>query len=234
MRILIIDQCSASKAYDDATEPLTRQEITASPDALLSQHDLNGIEAGDLYVGKQQRRINTAVQTLIRKDHDVDRWFISAGFGLVSASDRLPPYDVTFADMSASEIRKRGSQLNVTEDLLTKLTGSSTYDVVFLPLGKDYYRSIEIDEVLAQISDETLLVLFNREEDATNQENIISIPARTEQAREYGSTVIGLKGTYLKQFAAELDPTEETISAKQVIEYCQSASLSQKSFADFE
>lgn len=234
MRVLIIDQCSASKSYSDDIDPFGLDELDGSPEELLEERDVNGIEARDLYTGKQQRRIGTAVRTLRQNGHEVDRYFISAGFGLVSEVERLPPYDVTFSDMNIGEIRQRGEELGITDDVLCQFKEGDSYDLAFFVLGKDYYRSLDMERLLTEIAQDTTTVLFNREEDSEKRDHVVSISARTEQARENGSTVIGLKGTYLKRFASKLDRDVDVLSGRQVVEFCTSRETSQKRFGEFE
>lgn len=227
MHVLIVDQCSASKALEgdvDSADLEDLNEATAAPD------NSERIEAGDLYTGKQQRRIGSAVRTLRQNGHDADRYFVSAGFGLVAETDRLPHYDETFSSMSDGEIRRRGEELGITEDLLDCLEES--YDLVILALGADYYRSIDLDRVLESVT-ETPVVLFNREGDEESRENVLSIPARTEQARENGSTVVGLKGTYLKRFASQLGEDATDLDLDQIRAFCTESDTSPTAVDDF-
>lgn len=220
MRILIIDQCSGTKSYPES-HPVVDQEGTRNADAeeLLESLDIEGIQANDLYAGKQQKRITEAVHKLRRKNHEVDRYFISAGFGLVSDGQRLPPYEATFNSMSKAEIAERKEEFKVTERL-TEIINTDDFDVVFLALGSKYYGAIDLDSLLSSVPADTAVVLFNQES-LEKDEQIVSVPARTEQGKEYGSTVVGLKGTYLMNFAAAVGDSQKSITAEEAAEYCQ-------------
>jgi len=50
-------------------------------------------------------------------------------------------------------------------------------------------------------------------------ENIVSVPARTEDAKRHGTIVVGLKGLYLKHFARNL-PQAEKIDPKTIETLC--------------
>lgn len=220
MRILIIDQCSGTKSHPE-NYPIVDQEETQNADAddLLDSLDIDGIQAKDLYTGKQQQRITEAVHKLRRKNHDVQRYFISAGFGLVEADQRLPPYEASFNSMSKAEINKRRERFQLTERL-GKLLDTGDYDLAFFALGSKYYDAVELNELLSAVPEETTVVLFNQEDIENDYEQVVSVPARTEQGKSFGSAVIGLKGTYLLNFAAMVGDSETSITPEKAAEYC--------------
>jgi len=220
MRILIIDQCSGTKSYPE-NHPVVDQECTKQGDveSLLQSLGIEGIRAKDLYAGKQQRRITEAVQTLRRKDHGVERFFISAGFGLINENQRLPPYEATFNLMSRTEITERKEQFRLTQGL-KDVIDAGKFNTVFLALGAAYYEAINLDELVNSVPLETAVVLFNQEAVEERYEQTVSVPARTEQGKEFGSTVVGLKGTYLKNFSAALADSQDSVSPEQAAEYC--------------
>ena len=220
MRILIVDQCSGTKAHPES-HPVVDQEDTRNtdPEDLLDNLGIAGIQAKDLYTGKQQQRITEAVRTLRQKSNEVERVFISAGFGLIGDEQRLPPYEATFNTMSTSEIAERTEHFRLTERV-TELIDDGSFDIVFLALGSKYYDALDLEEVLVSIPAKTTVVLFNQEAMDSEHEQVVSVPARTEQGKQFGSTVVGLKGTYLKNFAAALDSTENSITPERAAEYC--------------
>ncbi len=214
--ILIIDQCSGSKYVPEGEQVFGVDDIdTASRETLLSRDDAIGVKACELYTGRQQEAISNAVRRLRSDGHRVERYFISAGFGVVGENERLPPYEVTFSGMSVSEIRNRSERLGIQTDL-HRVLDQSEYDVVFFTLGSDYYTSIDIDQTVQRIRPDRIGVVFNRDLVDKQYENIVSVPARTEDAKRHETIVVGLKGRYLENFAGnignvtELDP--ETVS----------------------
>ncbi|MWG36108.1 queuine tRNA-ribosyltransferase tRNA-guanine transglycosylase [Halomarina oriensis] len=204
LNILVIDQCSGSKEIPNDARVFDADEtLHQSREHLLGHPYAPEIAAGDLYTGRQQKYVTEAVRRLKNEGHTVDRHFISAGFGLVSSDDRLPPYEVTFSSMNVSEIRFRSEQLNIQSDV-EQLLAESDYDVVFFTLGKDYYTSIDIDEMVQQVPADRIGVVFNRELVDGQFENIVSVPARTDDAKEHGTIVVGLKGLYMKNFSRRI------------------------------
>lgn len=221
MRILIVDQCSSTKDFPNDL-PVIGQDETGELDReeALEKHGISGIPAETLYDGKQQRRIEDAVQTLCGvKQHKVDRHFVSAGFGLVAAEECLPPYEATFNEMSKEEMESRSQRFGLT-DGLRELLRNGDYDIVFFALGSKYYSAFELQTVISSSPSDTTIVLFNQEQVDEENDNVVSVPARTVQGKKQGSTVVGLKGTYIKNFAAALDEDEERISLSKAANYC--------------
>lgn len=233
MRFLIVDQCSASKSHPNDAPVVSDERLPNSPQELIDDLGTMGIPACELYNGKQQRRISEAIRILRRNGHEVERLFISAGFGLVDESEELPPYDTTFSGMVDADIHRRSKELGITQDLLEKIDEIEAFDVVILPLGADYYSALDVSSILEALPSETMVVVFNREDDADG-DHIISIPARTEEARENGSTVIGLKGTYLKRFATRLETHEGSIERNVVEDLIRNRATDQSQFEKFE
>ncbi len=218
--ILVIDQCSGSKEIPDDA-PIFGEEETLqfSREDLLARDNVPGIAARDLYTGRQQKHVKSAVRWLLRQGHDVDRYFVSAGFGLVAEDEYLPPYEVSFSSMNVSDIRERSAKLYIQEDL-RNLLQEADYDIVFFTLGKDYYTSIDIDEMVQEVRSDQIGVVFNRELVEDQFDNIESIPARTEDAKEHSTIVVGLKGHYMKNFARYID-TVDTLRPETIEEVCQ-------------
>lgn len=206
--VLVIDQCSGSKDFpDDAPVFDANETLQFSREDLLSRDNVPGIAARDLYTGRQQNYVRDAVRRLRSNGHDVERYFISAGFGLVAEDVHLPPYEVTFSSMNVGEIRERSAKLHIQEDL-RRVIEESDYDIVFFTLGKDYYTSIDIDEMVQGVRADRIGVVFNRELVEDQFDNIESVPARIEDAKRHGTIVVGLKGLYMKNFARYVEDVE--------------------------
>ena len=201
LEVLIIDQCSGSKEVPDGASVFDEEEtLQYSATDLLERRNVPGIAAKDLYSGRQQEFVKEAVRHLKQQGHVVNRHFVSAGFGLVGEDELLPPYETTFSSMNVGEIRDRSEKLRIKEDLKRVLRESS-YDLVFFTLGSDYYTSVDIDEMVQEIGPDRIGVVFNREQVDEQFDNIVSVPARTEDAKKHGTIVVGLKGQYMKNFA---------------------------------
>ena len=220
MQVLIVDQCSSAKKGKRRYEPVNAETIDTTQRVELVQRDDVPTEPADqLYEGRQQQRISEAVTRFEDAGDDVDRVFISAGFGVVEASEPLPLYDITFADMLAAEIDIRANQLGIHDDLRARISAKK-YDIIFFALGSDYYRSARIEDLATLVPEKTFLVLFNREELADEHENAVSVSARTLDAKEYGTIVIALKGEYLVNFAAHRLYGKTPVDAADIERFC--------------
>ncbi|WP_435344857.1 DUF6884 domain-containing protein [Haloarchaeobius sp. HRN-SO-5] len=206
--VLVIDQCSGSKDVPgDAYVFDADETLQFSRDELLARANVHGVAAKDLYTGRQQGFVKEAVRRLEEQGHDVQRYFVSAGFGLVSADDLLPPYEVTFSSMNVGEIRERSRALHIQEDV-ERVLAEADYDVVFFTLGSDYYTSIDIDEMVQEVRADRIGVVFNRELVDEQFDNVVSVAARTDDAKNHGTIVVGLKGLYMKNFARRIDDVD--------------------------
>jgi hypothetical protein len=205
---------------------------SASRKELMERPGVARIPAKKLYNGKQQLAIDSAVATLRSLDHEVTRYFVSAGFGIIGENELLPPYDATFNDLSSEAQEARANKLGISEDL-GEILSSTDADIVFFPLGADYYASFDLSEALQLLADSTNAVVFNQETIANQFENVISISARTEDARDQGVTVIKLKGRYLENFANQIARGQEVDSIDDIKEFCLVQNTTQSGFDDF-
>lgn len=233
MHILIVDQCSSAKKTSGRHDPLDKDTIdTASRDELIGKDGIETYSAEELYQGRQQERITEAKRLLENTGDEVDRVFVSAGFGVVDEQEQLPLYDVTFADMGAAEIDDRAEDLDIHEDLHDLIVGRE-YDVVFFALGNDYYRSAKLKKLLPDISEETFVVFFNQDAFAEEYENGLSIPARTPEAKAFGTIVVALKGEYLRNFASHRVAGNRVETLDDIETYCTEEPGSQSGLDDY-
>ncbi|TKX68859.1 hypothetical protein [Halorubrum sp. SP9] len=235
MKILIIDQCSGSKNYPDESPVFDAKEIDAQPrEELLNQEGVARLRARNLYKGRQQKYISAAVGALREAGHEVDRYFISAGFGLVEENEDLPPYEVTFNEMSNEELLDRRANLGIPQSVQELLAVEKPYDIVFFALGSKYYLSMDIEKTISEIPSGTWGVLFNQAEVVNGRKDLISIPATTDEAKENGSIVVALKGTYLKNFASHLSAGNTIEKISDIEDSCTSEPTAQLDFKQFE
>lgn len=235
MKVLVIDQCSGSKDFPDESPVFSAEEIDASSrEDLLNEDGVASRKARNLYAGRQQRYVTEAVDALRASGHDVDRYFISAGFGLVEESTELPPYEATFNGMSADEIAERSDRLNIAANVKEVVITDDPYDVVFFALGSEYYSAIDLEPTLESLPSDSIGVVFNREKHAETAPNVVSIPARTDEAKEHGTIVVALKGVYLKHFADHVTSGATVTEPVDVVEYCTTERTSQSGLNRYE
>ena len=220
MRVLIIDQCSGTKTYDNDTPELTAKQIDDEPDRekLVESSTFSDV-ARKLYTGRQQNGIDEAVDGLRASSHEVDRFFVSAGFGLVSENDELPAYNVAFE--TETEARERGNKLQIPSSVKQALQARE-YDVVFFALGAKYYTAIDLEQSLSEVSEDAVAVVFNNESLAESKENVLSLVANTSTGRKdrVGGGAIGVKAEYLKNFATHASDGTEITTIEDVRRMC--------------
>lgn len=235
MRFLIIDQCSGSKAIPDNTPVFEADEIDEhGRESLLARDGVPAIAARRLYTGRQQSYIDSAVDRVRAAGDTVDRLYISAGFGLIDEKTELPPYNVTFSEMTTAEIDKRATKLGIPNDVRTAVQNDPSYDVVVLALGTDYCRACDLETTLDALPAETWGVVFNQEKPAASRKNTISISARTDEAREYGTIVVALKGHYLQNLADHRSEGEQVESLSELADLLTSTPTTQAGLSDYE
>jgi len=233
MRILIIDQCSKGKDFPEQAQSFSATEIDEHGlEELCKRQGVPTKKARDVYTGRQQRYITEAVDRLRSNGDEVDRYFISAGFGLVEENETLPPYDVTFADYTNGEIRERAERLSIESDLVELV--DKQYDIIFFPLGSDYYASFSLERVLQETPNETWCVCFNHEAITENFDYIVSLPARTEEAKDHETIVVALKGRYLQYFAGHRSQGKEIGTAEDVFQFCTTEPTTQTGLDRFD
>jgi hypothetical protein len=220
MDILVIDQCSKSKQYPAEIDPYTREDIAAHESLAKDCADAETtLQAVSLYDGRQQEYVTSAVEKLEARAGDtVDRYFISAGFGLVHQDEQLPPYEVTFNDSSPDEIGERASELGIECALLDII--SDEYDIVFFALGSNYVHAFDLPTVLEALPPDTWAVCFNQESTTAQFDNAVSLSARTEQAKQQKTIVVALKGKYLQNFADHRSHGAAVRSIEDIETYC--------------
>jgi hypothetical protein len=235
MRFLIIDQCSGSKDVPDNASEFDAAEIDEhGREGLLARDGVPAIPARQLYTGRQQGYIDSAVDRLRAAGDTVDRLYISAGFGLVDEETELPPYNVTFAGMNSSAIDERATRLGIPNAVRDTTRTEPLYDIVILALGSDYYRACDLEQALDTLPDETTGVVFNQEAAAADRVNVISIPARTAEAAHHGTIVVALKGKFLQNLSIHRSRGAVVQEPSDVVEYCTTEPTTQTGLGEYE
>lgn len=232
MRVLVVDQCSNKKALPDNCERVDKSTIDdVGQEELLQKEGVITCPARDLYSGRQQRLVSRAVDQMRTVEVQVDRYFVSAGFGIVPEDQSLPAYDVRFQSKEHAE--KRGSELGLPEAVTQLIAGQEKYDVVFLLLGATYYEAIDVENAVREAPVETFVVVFNRDDLAEDDSTTLSLRANAETGSKYGGGAIGVKGTYLKNFASNVVAGRNVESVSDVEKYCTNPYTEQAGFEQF-
>lgn len=219
MHIRILDQCSSSKAVPDDVEPLNIAEVDAYRSGDRQESGISTHPARKLYQGRQHGPINEATERLRESGHAVDRYYVSAGFGIVGEDEQLPPYNVTFSGMTATEIDDRAAETNIPSKART-LVSESGIDMILFPLGSDYARAVKLGEALGRLPEDTIAVIFGQKPIAAEHESTVSIPAGNAAASRFGSPAVELKGHYIKRLAEGIVANETVATPEYVKHLC--------------
>lgn len=99
------------------------------------------LKARDMYLGNQPRELTSAVDMLRSiRGVQVDYYIVSAGFGLLSEDDIVPPYECSFTGMRKTELVARASSLDIEHDFCEVCR--SHYDLSYLALGSEYMTAL--------------------------------------------------------------------------------------------
>ncbi|MCY3411229.1 MAG: hypothetical protein INQ03_06270 [Candidatus Heimdallarchaeota archaeon] len=199
LKILIIGSCGKKKKVSDSSEPTCnnlrtkRQRVNA-----IKIFEEKLTPARYLYTGRQATLISESID-LLRKNHHVDYYILSAGFGLVHEDDMLPPYDCSFNGDSKSKILARADQLGINEKLGQI---NEKYDQIFLIMGIKYLWTLELD-IIENIGNK--VVIFGHDKGLT--EKYVNITTEMINAIDRSKLIIPLgnsisnKGSILYNFA---------------------------------
>lgn len=197
MRVLVVGSCGKKKVYDSPAQPLCHD--------IDERHDINYWKhrfrskckpARDMYTGPQNVELVKAIDILRTIPWlKVELAFVSAGFGLLTEDDLVPPYDCSFARMKIDDVRKRSHELRIQISFLDLI--SKGFDLIYLALGKRYLVALGKD-CLSALQSPT--ILFHGSE----SDYLIRVPCAANTVKSFSVTgqrihgVVGFKGDLLR------------------------------------
>ena len=182
-QIAIINSCSLSKIE------------TSTP-----------IKASQLYMGREFNILKR-----LKLNHNFDHYIISAKYGLISSEELINPYDKTFLDLTLHDIEAINSELKIRE-LIELIINSGKYNMIFLILGNQYMRTLQLKKPL--LSDIPIITFLLDKNNETHQilkgENIYNLKLDTDKLikryENYGA--IDLKMGIIEQLFKHYDEQE--------------------------
>lgn len=204
MKCLVLGSCTGQK--DDLNCPVElklKEEDFTEPSRLLGAEDKAKRwlkPAGEMYTGRQHTLMMSGVRRLREefKQASFDVSIISAGYGLISETRLIAPYNITFQGKGLPWASERGAALNIplmTSRLLSK------YQVVFFLLGKEYLSSLGIPST-PEPGQKFVYFGTAIERFRLPRTQVIVLPAAQEEATRYGGAgVTGIKGRMFDLFA---------------------------------
>ncbi len=213
-RLLIISSCGKAKRVHSPNQPdcndLTTKKIRKEIKKKFKQQL---IRAGSLYTGPQTFSIAKAIN-LLKENHEVDYYIISAGFGLVHEDTLLPPYDCTFSGKTKKQIQKMSDNLKIKQNLLSLM--KKKYDFVYLALGRTYMMTIgslsrykDIGKEIAHFGRHLKDIPKNSR--AYDEQIFVQTDLSSQIFKEPIGATIAAKGTILLNYALDLKEKDLTI-----------------------
>jgi hypothetical protein len=165
-----------------------------------------------MYRGTQHLRLMEGVNLLREKfgQEIIDVAIISAGYGLITETTKIVPYEVTFNNKSVAEINEISSFLNIHEGVEELI---ANYDVIFVLLSKNYLISLQLPIITKP---EQMLFFFCSQETLTYLKGlkgkIFGFPLSNQSAKYYQYGLVGLKGFLFKKFAQAVSYNQDLLS----------------------
>ena len=136
-KIVILTSCTGAKQYAPDNQ-LVQHDFRLDPEAFqIREAELSGsmMPAELMYTGQQHKRLMRGVNALrAANQFDVDLQIVSAGYGLITGSKLIAPYECTFQTMNTHEIAEWSDLLNIpaaTHDLF-----QHPADLIIVALGE--------------------------------------------------------------------------------------------------
>src|SRR6266568_1098554 len=162
------------------------------------------VPAGQLYRGRQHLQLMQGVE-LLRQTFGhtvVDVKIISAGFGLVSEEQPLPPYNATFADLPSSKILAISQRLCIPQKINHLM--SNSYDCAFFLLGDSYLLSIGLPFFQKPNFPCLFLAGPSSHKRVPRRSPYYFVRVGQDDSIAFSYNLVGLKGQLFKLFAEQI------------------------------
>lgn len=218
MKILIVTSCTGEKATE-SPEQLTLDDFRKGKSHVAmceAKLESQMLPAESLYTGMQHQRLMRGVAVARGNSGlEINLNIVSAGYGLVPGSQKLPPYEATFIGMKTVEAREWAKHLKLAHDVRDLL--AQPYDLALILLGDDYLQALALD------SDVTLggpTILFCGKASAAKLPTLNGlkpIVLANKDATRFSCGMIGIKGELasriLERIAADSKEVHATVNA---------------------
>ncbi|MFM7569724.1 MAG: DUF6884 domain-containing protein, partial [Betaproteobacteria bacterium] len=195
MRILVVTSCTGEKAVE-SPDQLTLEDFRRGANHVAEKETaLKPLlrSAEDLYSGLQHIRLMKGIRAARESGQlEVELQVLSAGYGLVSGSAMLAPYEATFAGMKGVELREWARALRVPQ-AIRKLLGQPR-DLTILLLGEDYLQACEIATDLVLGSPTIALCSAASAKRLPTLPNLHKVVVTNADAKRFSCGLVGLKG----------------------------------------
>ena len=202
MKILVISSCSSTKKHNPVNrlqvEDFSPPKRFAARTAELKPYE---VPAAEMYTGEAHKLVMEGLE-LVRGSYEqstIDLSIISAGYGLLSATDLIVPYDVTFEGLGVA--RSDVLELNRKVGNLIK-----DYELVFFLLGKEYVQALRLPfgesgpgEQVPETVTQIFLLGASYRKLIPDAPNVHFVPAGNALSQTLGVMGVELKGFIFKK-----------------------------------
>lgn len=199
MRVLAVTSCTGRKKYKP-THQLQPEDFLSVERLATRSSELKSFEisAAEMYTGQQHLYLMQGLEQVraIHGNGIADLHIISAGYGLLSESDVIVPYNVTFQGLKKKKILARSDRLQLHERVETLIAG---YDLVFFLLGKEYVQALRLPFEVPGTVTQIFLLGTGYRKLIPGLPNVHFVPAGSGLARELSVMGVALKGFVFKQ-----------------------------------
>ncbi len=209
MKILVVTSCTGAKAVKHKLAPSLTDFKKGDVHLNKIYKELKDVllPAEKLYTGLQHQRLMSAVNHLreTKSELEVDLHIVSAGYGLVSANDKLPPYEVTFTGMKSQELKEWSNSLGIPEDFAELV--SKRYDLILLLLGNEYLSACQLSDNLSFNAPTIAFCGKAQLSKLQKFDNVTPVVLTNEDAKveRFSSALIALKGDITNRLLTKLD-----------------------------
>jgi hypothetical protein len=224
-RILVLSSCTSVKA-GDAVESLTPADFARGPSHILARHDSDLadslLSAEELYRGQQHVRLMRGVEVARAAEAvEVDLRIVSAGYGVLRASDRVAPYECTFQGMRRAARGAWARRLDIPD--VVRRTLSESFALGIILLGDEYLSVCQLDDTLV-LGGPTLFFCGSRAAlRLPPLPGLQPCALGTRHARAFSCGLVGLKGevggrllAYLAEQPGRIDRLETDVLVDQL------------------
>lgn len=200
MRVLVVTSCTGEKSVESpkALNLSDFQKGTAHVQKREAEIADLLRPAEELYTGQQHVRLMRGV-TEFRRAHPtngngptLDIRILSAGYGIVPASQKLAPYEATFHGMGKAELRKWADTLGVPAAFRDAVAGP--YDLAVVLLGDDYLEACSLDASVKLGGPTLLFCGKNTLKKLPRLGNLHTVALTNAEAKRFSCGLVALKG----------------------------------------
>lgn len=192
MRIHILTSCTGEKIAKPKNQ-LTQSDF-ANPNVFsYREGELADYieEAQCMYTGQQHVRLMRYIEDL-QGQLEVELSIVSAGYGLISGSQRIAPYECTFQGMGHGKVKEWAEFLNIPNSARRWFLESA--DIKLVLLGESYLRALSMDENMHFASPTLFFSSTASSKLIPNHPLISVIPLSNLEAKRFHCGLVGLKG----------------------------------------